>query len=125
MNAELESIYQEIGTFALASAENAKGRVLIYAEIEKDVISADLFYEESSGNVRFRFCSSQIQKLVYALWEAAQPKWYVLCYCIDGGKFTIDLTYPDKIDLQEDVADRRPRAIENYFPGKKVDYSRP
>jgi hypothetical protein len=37
-------------------------------------------------------------------------------YVIDpDGKLTVDLTYPDHVDIEEIVTDRRPRAVEKYF----------
>lgn len=46
-----------------------------------------------------------------------------MCYVIDGGKFSIDFTYPDQIQKDEAVSDRRPRAVKQYFNDLKVDYS--
>lgn len=130
MELVIEQLYQEIGQAALSQAEELAGKLLVYAEIEDGVISADLFYVTQSGVVRFRFCPKPMQELIYSLWERWKEKpenreWRVLCYVIDGGKFSIDLTYPDQIKRDEEVSDRRPLAIKQYFGDARVDYSKP
>jgi hypothetical protein len=130
MSLTIEQFYQEIGQAARALAEGLAGRLLVYAEIEDGVISADLFYATQSGVVRFRFCPKALQTLLYTFWEQwkAQPgnrEWRAMSYVIDGGKFSIDLTYPDQIDPGEDVSDRRPSVVRKYFGDMKVDYSKP
>jgi hypothetical protein len=52
-------------------------------------------------------------------------EWRPVAYVVDGGKFSIDLTYPDQVDPQEDISDRRPAIVRRYFADMKVDYSKP
>ena len=85
---------------------------------------------EKEGSVRFRLCQKLTKNLIYSLWEqwkeeAGNSEWRVLCYVIDNGKFSIDLTYPDQIKKDEMASDRRPRAIKKYFGDAEVNYSRP
>jgi hypothetical protein len=62
-----------------------------------------------------------LKEFVYELWQRwkAQPgneEWRVMSYLVDrDGKLTVDLTYPDDVDGEEDVTDRRPRAVTKYF----------
>lgn len=130
MNSKIEDLYLEIGQATLSIAEGLAGKLLIYAEVEDGVISADLFYIHQNGNVRFKFCPASVKALVYSLWEnwkklPGSREWRVMCYVIDAGKFSIDLTYPDQVKQDEDTSDRRPRAVAHYFNGMKVDYSTP
>jgi hypothetical protein len=47
-------------------------------------------------------------------------------YLVDkDGKLTIDLSYPDEVDVQEDVSDRRPRAVKKYFGDVKLVFDDP
>jgi hypothetical protein len=48
-----------------------------------------------------------------------------MSYVIDGGKFNIDLTYPEQMSEEEDLSDRRPRAVQRYFGDVSIDYSSP
>jgi len=131
VNSDIESLYLAIGQNALASAPGIGGRLLVYAEVEDGVSSADLFYvQTSSQSVRFRFGSSTMVDLIVSLWEKWQDipgnkEWRVLCYVIENGRFSIDLTYPEQIDEDEDSSERRPRAVQKYFGEVSVDYSLP
>lgn len=101
----------------------------MYAEVEEGAVSADLFYIQSVNEpIRFRFCSPNMKNLIVALWEKWQSipgnrDWRVMCFLIDGGRFNIDLTYPDQIDKDEDLSDRRPLAVQKYFGDIPVDCS--
>ena len=126
----LEDLYKEIGIEALGHAADLAGKMLVYAEVEDGVISVDIFYFNGAGEVRYRYGSEFLQELIHSLWEQYKAsmqggEWRVLCYVIDGGKFKIDLIYPDQINKNEVISDRRPRALEKYFGAAKVDYSKP
>jgi hypothetical protein len=131
MNAmSVEDLFQEIGREAVAVAgDDLAGRLLVYAEVEDRVISADLLYKNRDGDVRLVHGPRPLKELVYELWkrwkaESGYAEWRVLSYVVDmngkEAKMTIDLTYPDDVDLEEDVTDRRPRAVEKYFGDVKV-----
>lgn len=130
MNPQVETLYQEIGSQALAEAWDAAGRLLIYAEVEDGVASADMFYVRSPKSpVKFRFCSRQLRALVVSLWESwkglGNPEWRAMSYVVENGKFNIDLTYPDELNKEEDLTDRRPRIVQRYFGDAAIDYSSP
>ncbi len=130
MNGIIEQMYQNIGQAALGLAEGLKGKLLVYAEVEDEVISADIFYRNEAGIVRFLFCSEPMRQLIYSFWNKwkEQPgnrEWRTMACVLENGKMDITLTYPDQIDSDEDTSDRRPRIIEQHFSGMKVDYSRP
>lgn len=131
MTKAIEQLYQDIGREAVAWAEERTGKLLIYAEVEDGVISADMFYfTKPKGRVRYRRCAESTQDLIYKLWERWQKvrgnkEWRVMEYVIDGDDFTLDLTYPDQIDEREDLSDRRPRSVKKHFGEVKVDFSNP
>ncbi len=130
VNSIIESLYQQIGAQALAEAQDVGEVLLLYAEVEDGVSSADMFYRRaSSATVKFLFGSSRLQDLVVSLWEnwksAGNPEWRTLSYTIEGGKFNIDLSYPDQVNASEDLSDRRPRAVKKYFGDAPIDYSSP
>ena len=130
MTSKIEDLYQQIGQAAETLATDRAGKILIYAEVEDGVISADAFYPNRAGVVRYRFCPSALRELVYSFWEQWQQEpgnaeWRVMSYVIEGGKFSIDLAYPDQIDPNEDISERRPRAVTKHFGDMRVDYSDP
>jgi hypothetical protein len=129
MGASIEQMYEEIGHAALGIAgDDLAGRLLVYAEVEDGVISADAAYlSRQAGGVRLRVGPTGLKRIVYEFWELwrRQPQnheWRVMAYVIDDGHFSIDLTYPDALKASEDVSDRRPRAVRKYFGETRVDY---
>ena len=101
----VEDLFQEIGREAVAVAgDDLAGRLLVYAEMEDRVISADLLYKNRDGDVRLVLGPSALDKLVYELWQLwkAQPgnqEWRVMSYVVDKNlKLRIDLTYPEDVD---------------------------
>jgi len=131
VNQIIEKLIRNIGQEAMALADGLAGRLLVYAEVEDGVISADMFYVNSlAGSVRFRLCPESMRTLIQELWERWQVvpgnrEWRVLAYVIDGGDFKIDFGYPDQINENEDLSERRPTAVKKYFGEAKVDYSKP
>ena len=109
----------------------ATSTVLVYAEVDEDVISADLHFQpEGEDVVHFRFAPESLRDLIYEFWElgsdAVAPKsWAVLRFIVSAGKFTADLAYPDKLNPDEGVPERRSIVVRECFAGLKVDYSRP
>ena len=80
--------------------------------------------------VRFRFGSQSLRDLMVELWETGDGElsprsWLALTFTIADGKFDAKFTYLDQVDSEEDLADRRPRVVDSYFPALKIDYSKP
>ena len=130
MNTNIEEMYAEIGRAAISLSENPSGKILVYAEIENGVISADAFYVNDVGIVRYRFCPKPMQKLIYSFWEKwkGQPnnrEWRVMSYIVDDGRFKINFSYDDELRKDEDTIVRRSAAVKVYFGNAPVDYSHP
>lgn len=87
--------------------------------MEEGAIAADVLYADRNGDVQVVLGPERLVDLVYDLWrrwKEAWREWRVMSFVIGADDhFTIDVTYPDELDEQEDVTDRRPRAIERYF----------
>lgn len=129
----VEDLFQEVGREAVAVAgDDRDGRLLVYAEVEDRVISADVLYKQRKGDVRLVLGPSPLDDLVYELWQKwkAEPgneEWRVMSYIVDkGGEMTIDFTYPEDVDDEdEDVGDRRTKAVKKYFGDVKVTWDDP
>jgi hypothetical protein len=135
----VEDLFQEIGREAVAIAgDDLAGRLLVYAEVEDRVISADVLYKNREGDVRLVLGPSPLDDLVYELWqrwkaESGYKEWRVMSYIVDdvdvdnvdkNAKMTIDLTYPEDVDVEEDI-DLRERAVKKYFGDVKIIYPDP
>jgi hypothetical protein len=126
----VEDLLQEVGREAVAIAgDDLGGRLLVYAEVEDRVISADLLFKTREGDVRLVLGPRPLKERVYELWQRwkAQPgnqEWRVMSYLVDkDGKLTIDLTYPEDADDEDDEG--RERAVKKYFGDVKVVFDDP
>jgi hypothetical protein len=125
MSKTIEELYQEIGREAVAIAgKDRGGRLLVTADVVDRAVSADLFYKNRKGDVLLVLGPPSLMKLAYELWERWKEEpgnevWRLMSYVVDDdGKLTIDLTYPDDVDDDED--DLRLPAIKKYFGTVKV-----
>lgn len=131
MNNISEDLYQKIGEEALSSVDDLNGRLLIYAEVEDGAQSDGILYEKGPKSTpTFKFCSDQLNALIYSLWEQwrRDPKnkeWKGMAYFIENGDLTLDFTYPDQMRSDEDMPERRPRVFQKYFGDVEIDYSDP
>jgi hypothetical protein len=130
-NTRIDKYYEQIGQEALGIAgDDLAGKLLVYAEADDGAVSADLFYCAKDGAVRFRLGSKELRALVYEFWQAwrkepGKHEWKVLCYLVEGGKFHIELGYPDQLDPEEHISDRRPISAKRCFGDVRIDYSSP
>ncbi|MBS0364080.1 MAG: hypothetical protein JSR98_22120 [Proteobacteria bacterium] len=119
---------QIIGQETLRAAHDPTGKVLLYAEVEDGVISADIFSRAASEKVRFRFGPQALKSLIYSYWEAENGpsgRWATMCMIIDGGRFKVSFEYPDALEPGEETHERRPKVIHAHFGDTPVDYSSP
>jgi hypothetical protein len=119
-----------IGAKAVALADDLAGPLLLYAEADENVISADILYLNSRGDVRLKFCTPALRHEVYNFWQDFQELpgsfvWHTMQLVVSEGKLTVEYLRPDEVDLDLDVSDRRPDVIRKHFGSAPVDSSRP
>lgn len=105
-------------------------KLLLYAEVEDGVTGISVLFTDAAGKVNFRFASDELKTLTYEFWEAGADKvparsWRGLEYGLVGSQLSVNFSYPEQFDPEEEQSDRRPRVIAKHFPGAAVDYSRP
>jgi hypothetical protein len=116
---------------AAASACDSAAKVLLYAEVEDGAVSADLFFEQSSGaGVKFKFAPRELREAVYEYWGSGDEQvpsraWATLKLVIANGKFQCAFEFPDDLKKNEELQDRRPRVVLSVFGNEKIDYSNP
>lgn len=103
-------------------------KILLYAEVEDGSYSADFIYRTEQGDeVRHRHALPNVRDAVYAFWcvgsgELKPRSWAVMRYVLENGAFTVSFDYPEQLNDDESEVERRQRAIEQVFPGAKVNY---
>lgn len=127
----MDKFFEEIGRAALEIASVGVEVLLIYAEVEDGVISADIFFKPvASPTVQFRFATPAVRQQIYDYWangslNSTPNAWSAMEYVVRNGKFTADFKYQEDFFSEESLHDRRPRVVAATFSGATVDYSRP
>lgn len=127
---DLEERFQLIGHVALKQAQDAHGKIVLYAELGDGWNSADLIYQTGPTKARFQFCNDELRECVIAFWQEwkhipGNDEWRCMTYVIENGEISIDLKYPCQINNEQIVSDRRPAVIFEQFGDIVVDYSQP
>ncbi|MBW8815691.1 MAG: hypothetical protein JF588_19925 [Caulobacterales bacterium] len=115
---------QEIGRSILAAVANPDGKMLLYVEAEYGVISADIFSQDQPDEVSFRFAPADLKAMLYQLWEATPEveRWATMAFVVERGRFDCSLRYMSALVADEDLSDRRPRAVKAVFGDATVNY---
>lgn len=122
---------REVAEMALGAFDRAPRKLLVYAEVEDGVASADLFAEfDRANSVTFRFAPVMLREAIYAFWDSGdalvKPRsWATFKMVVEDSRFNLDFVYPADLADGEDLSDRRPRVVAEVFPGRAVDYSNP
>ena len=124
-----DDYFQAIGEVALEIAGEGAGKILIYAEVEDGQVAADLYFA-STPDVQFRFATPVLEDLILALWDHERwreggQEWRTLAFVIEDERFAVDLGFPELLDPDEDIDDRRPGVIIRHFGDRLIDYSNP
>lgn len=127
----IDDYYQEIARVALevpGTDYDPKKTILIYDEIADGFIASSLFYESWDGRVVFKKSPQKLKNIIYRFWDEwreipGHREWRCIEYVIQDGKFSIEFTYPDQIDLKKAVHTRRPAVIARHFGSIEVDYN--
>ncbi|WP_294292502.1 hypothetical protein [uncultured Sphingomonas sp.] len=121
---ESQRLLGEIGRLLMEDGGYPSEPTLLYAQLNYNMIGESIF-KELGNQLLFRWPVNE--RLAYALlelWEAqdGQDRWSELEYVLRDGQFEVAYFYPDEIDPQENVIERRERALRRYFGEKPIVY---
>lgn len=121
---ESERLLAEIGGLLMEDDDYPSQPTLLYAQVDHNVTGQSIFKEIDS---HFLFRWPLNERLTYALlelWEAQDgpDRWSELEYVLRDGHFDVAYFYPDEIDPQEDVIERRERSLWRHFGKKPIVY---
>ena len=117
-------ILNEIGQILANQIKEPPDDILLYAEVEANMVAADIF-ELREKDILYREWSTT--KLTYPLldlWELDEPdrRWAAMEYVIRDGQFKVTFTYPDQFDADEDEFRRRDRVVWRNFGQLPIVY---
>lgn len=95
----------------------------LYVECNGRSCGAGVFRDEGDSVAYFDPDDDLITAL-YALWNAteADKKWEIMEYQIAGSTFNVQFTFPDQLEPDEFIHDRRERALRARYGDKPVIY---
>lgn len=123
-NDEAEKLLNEIGQLLMEDRDYPFEPTLLYAQVHRNAIGESIF-KELGNQILYR--RPVIEGLPYALldlWEAqdGDDRWAEMEYLLRDGKFEVAYIYPDEIDAEEDLVERRARAVRRHFGEKPIVY---
>lgn len=121
---ESEHLLNEIGQLLAEDGEYPLNSTLLYAQLDRSMVGESIF-KELDNEILYR--RPIIEGLPYALldlWEAQEgdDRWVEMEYLVRNGAFEVVYIYPDEIDPEEDVVERRARAVRRHFGEKPIVY---
>jgi hypothetical protein len=121
---ESEHLLAEIGALLMTDDDYPSEPTLLYAELDFNMIGESIF-KEIDNYFLFRWpVNERLSYALLELWEAqgGNYRWSELEYVVRDGRFEVTYFYPDEIDPEEDVIERRERALRRHFGEKPIVY---
>lgn len=121
---ESERLLAEIGGLLMADDDYPSEPTLLYVQLDHNMIGESIFKELGNQFVYRDPVNGRLPYALLELWEAQEghDRWSELEYALRDGKFEVAYFYPDEIDPEEDVIERRERALRRHFGDKPIVY---
>jgi hypothetical protein len=123
VNTEMANILAGLGAYLAHNVDDSADGVYLYAESDGGSYDAGVFRDVGDSVVYFDPSDALFDQII-DLWDAAKAdaKWAVLEYQVVDGKFDAKFAFPDELDPEEYVVDRRGRALRARYGDKPIDY---
>jgi len=123
-NDEAEKLLNEIGRLLAKDREYPFEPTLLYAQVDRNMVGESIF-KELGNQILYRW--PVIDELPYALldlWgtQEGDDRWIEMEYLVRDGRLEVAYIYPDEIDPEEDVMERRARSARRHFGEKPIVY---
>ena len=123
-NDKANALLNEIGQLLAADRNYPVEPTLLYAQLDDNMIGESIFKELGNQILYRRPINRRLPFALLELWEAQEgdERWMELEYLYRDGRFEVVYIYPDEVDPDEDVVERRARAVQRRFGEKPVVY---
>ena len=123
---EAERLLNEIGRLLADATGHPLAVVLLYAQVEDNMVGPAIFIERGSY-VEYSWTGNNLTYPLLDLWEEEEPgkRWAEIEYLLRNGKFTVTFTYPDEVDPDEDInafTARRESIVKRHLGDKPIVY---
>jgi hypothetical protein len=123
VNEEMADVLAGLGTYLGEIVAGKPEGVYLYAESDGGSYDAGVFRDDGEHVTYFDPDQALIEQIM-RLWAVAQSdsKWAVLEYEVLDRKFDAKFAFPDELDPDEFIFDRRERALRARYGDKPIDY---
>lgn len=121
---ESEQLLNEIGRLLREDSDYPTEPTLLYAQLDHNMVGQSIF-KELGNQLLYRWpVNERLLHALLELWETqdGRERWSELEYILRGDSFEVAYSYPDEIDPDEDVIERRERAVRRHFGEKPIVY---
>lgn len=123
-NNETERLLNEIGRLLAQDREYPFENTLLYAQLDHNMVGESIFKELGNQVLYRRPVIEDLPDTLLDLWDLQEghERWAEMEYLCRDGKFEVTYIYPDEIDPEEDLIERRARAVRRHFGDKPIVY---
>ncbi|MFT3968546.1 MAG: hypothetical protein QM690_21980 [Sphingobium sp.] len=123
-NDKAGDLLNEIGRLLAEDDEYPFEPTLLYAQLDCNMVGEAIFKELGNQILYRRPFIKALPYVLIDLWEAQKGngRWMEIEYLVRDGKFEVAYIYPDAIDPEEDVVERRARSVQRHFGEKPIVY---
>jgi hypothetical protein len=121
---EINGLLNEIGQLLTADRDYPLEPTLLYAQLDDNMVGESIF-KKLGNQILYRWAiNRRLPFALLELWEAQDggERWTELEYLCRDGRFEVVYIYPEEIDPDEDVVERRARAVQRRFGEKPIVY---
>jgi hypothetical protein len=121
---EINGLLNEIGQLLTADRDYPLETTLLYVQLDDNMVGESIFKELGNQILYRRPINRRLPFALLELWEAQDSgqRWMELEYLYREGRFEVVYIYPEEIDPDEDVVERRARAVQRRFGEKPIVY---
>lgn len=120
---QMGDILNMLGQHLAEIIGNHPNDTFLYAEADEGFREAAIFHDEGDKVIYYN-PSQELFDDIGRLWEVAEPdkKWAVMMYDVKDGKFDAKFVFPEDLDPEKSIVDRREDALIERYGNKDVIY---
>lgn len=117
-------LLNEIGQMLAEDTDYPLDGTLLYAEVDRAYVAPSIFKDLGDQIIYREPDLDRLGDALLELWEAqtGKKRWTEIEYTVAAGNFRATFNYPDEIDPEEGMLDRRRRIVAKHFGDKPIVY---
>jgi hypothetical protein len=120
----LGPLMNEIGQELVKITDGNPDGIFLYVEAGSGWIEPSIFKDDGQIINYLESDETRLDDLLFDAWKAEpeDKRWSVMEYEISGGKFAVTFKYPEEVDVESIVEDRREEILRARYGDRPVVY---